>query len=120
MRALLLGIATLAVILPAPSVAQSASGISFSGGSSGGHNFHRGHGSRFNGDFDRRDGRRHHGDNDGAFYFDYYHEYQGDTAWKSDSFNDWWHDRPDRAYPRWMTNNQNCERHWFAGDMLRC
>jgi hypothetical protein len=53
-------------------------------------------------------------------YYDDYREYQGDSAWKSDSFNDWWHDRPDRAYPRWVTANQNCERKWFAGDTLRC
>ena len=53
-------------------------------------------------------------------FYDNYREYQGDTAWKSDSFNDWWHDRPDRAYPRWLTTNQNCERKWVAADTLRC
>ncbi len=67
----------------------------------------------------RRDGRRHRGNGD-VVYYDDYREYQGDTVWKSDSFNDWWHDRPDRAYPRWVTANQNCERKWFAGDTLRC
>lgn len=41
-------------------------------------------------------------------------------AWKSDGFNDWWHDRPDRAYPAWMRNNQNCQRQWYAANMLRC
>jgi len=41
-------------------------------------------------------------------------------AFKSDSYNDWWHDRPDRAYPAWMRNNQNCARQWYAGNMLRC
>jgi hypothetical protein len=38
----------------------------------------------------------------------------------SDSYNDWWHDRPDRAYPAWMRNNKNCERQWYAGATLRC
>jgi hypothetical protein len=41
-------------------------------------------------------------------------------SWESDSYNDWWHDQPWRAYPHWMTHNQNCERRWFAGDTLRC
>ena len=35
-------------------------------------------------------------------------------------WNDWWHDRPDRAYPRWMQNNQNCERIWWSGGGWRC
>jgi hypothetical protein len=48
--------------------------------------------------------------------------YQGDSAWRSDSFNDWWHDNPDRAYPRWVQNNQGCppERMWWSGTTLRC
>lgn len=37
-----------------------------------------------------------------------------------DSFNGWWHDRPDRAYPAWMQRNQDCARPWFSGDTLRC
>ena len=41
-------------------------------------------------------------------------------SWDSDSYNDWWHDRPDRAYPAWMRRNQDCQRPWFAGDTLRC
>lgn len=41
-------------------------------------------------------------------------------SWNSDSYNDWWHDRPDRAYPAWMHHNQDCQRMWFAGDTLRC
>ena len=38
----------------------------------------------------------------------------------SDSFNDWWHDRPDRAYPAWMRNNQDCAKLWYSGGTLRC
>lgn len=41
-------------------------------------------------------------------------------SWDADSYNDWWHDRPDRAYPRWVTQNQGCERRWFSGDVLHC
>jgi hypothetical protein len=41
-------------------------------------------------------------------------------SWEADSYNDWWHDRPDRAYPAWMRHNEGCQRMWFAGDTLRC
>jgi hypothetical protein len=41
-------------------------------------------------------------------------------SFRSDSYNDWWHDNPNRAYPAWMRNNQGCDRKWFAGDTLRC
>lgn len=41
-------------------------------------------------------------------------------SWDEDSYNDWWHDRPDRAYPAWMRRNQDCQRMWFSGDTLRC
>jgi hypothetical protein len=41
-------------------------------------------------------------------------------SWDSDSYNDWWHDRPDRAYPAWLRHNRDCQRMWFAGDTLRC
>ena len=37
-----------------------------------------------------------------------------------DSYNDWWHDRPDRAYPAWTRRNADCQRQWFSGDVLRC
>ena len=41
-------------------------------------------------------------------------------AFQSGGYNDWWHDRPDRAYPAWMRNNQDCQRQWYAGNTLRC
>jgi hypothetical protein len=41
-------------------------------------------------------------------------------SWEADSYNDWWHDRPDRAYPAWLRRNQDCQRQWFSGDTLRC
>lgn len=52
--------------------------------------------------------------------------YGGDWArwnnrtWEANSYNDWWHDRPDRAYPAWMRRNQDCIRRWYAGDTLGC
>jgi|SRR3954451_2548327 hypothetical protein len=38
-------------------------------------------------------------------------------SWAPDSYNDWWHDRPDRAYPRWIQHNENCspDRMWWSG-----
>ena len=108
MRSLFLAMTAIAVALPAaPSQAEPTSATTASRG-----------GDRHSG-FKGDHRRRHRGDNDVVFY-DNYREYQGDTAWKSDSFNDWWHDRPDRAYPRWLTANQNCARKWVAADTLRC
>ena len=78
-------------------------------------NIHRG-GGDFRRDFDRR--RHHRGFDNGVVYID--REYQGDTLWRPDSFNDWWHERPDRSMPRWMQNNQNCQRLWWSGGNWRC
>jgi hypothetical protein len=66
----------------------------------------------------RRDGRRHRGSDDGFLLYD--REYQGDTAWRAESYNDWWHERPNRSHPAWMTRNQNCDRQWWSGDTLHC
>jgi hypothetical protein len=43
-------------------------------------------------------------------------------SWDSDSYNDWWHDRPDRAYPRWVQRNEGCDesRMWQGGGAWRC
>ena len=41
-------------------------------------------------------------------------------TFESGSYNDWWHDRPDRAYPRWVWTNKNCERMWWSGGGWRC
>ena len=68
--------------------------------------------------FDRRDGRRFRGSSDTVLVYD--RDYQGDSMWRPGSFNDWWHDRPDRSMPRWVRNNQNCERMWWSGGGWRC
>jgi len=107
-RALLLCLA--AALLPAPAAAIDTdhpalvanNGVRIHSGIA----HRRGHG----GNFGRGDA--------GLLYYD--REYQGDTAWRPDSFNDWWHDNPTRAYPRWMLSNQNCEREWYQGNVLRC
>ena len=41
-------------------------------------------------------------------------------TFEPDSYNDWWHDRPDRAFPRWMQSNGNCQRMWWSGGGWRC
>ncbi len=43
-------------------------------------------------------------------------------SWEPDSYNDWWHDRPDRAFPRWVQHNQNCteDRMWWSGSGWHC
>jgi len=77
---------------------------------------HRGTG---HGDFRRGFHRRDPRQTDGFVYWGD-REYQGDTLWRSDSFNDWWHDRPDRSMPRWLANNENCQRLWWSGGNWRC
>jgi hypothetical protein len=52
--------------------------------------------------------------------YDGYDYYDVNASWQPDSFNGWWHDRPDRAYPRWMARNRDCARPWFSGDTLTC
>lgn len=41
-------------------------------------------------------------------------------SWRPGSYNDWWHEEPWRAYPRWMQHNQDCSRQWYRGDTLTC
>jgi hypothetical protein len=43
-------------------------------------------------------------------------------SWEPDSYNDWWHDRPDRAYPRWVQHNRDCtaDRMWWSGQGWHC
>ena len=77
-----------------------------------------GHGG-FGGHHDRRFGRG-GGSGGGVWVNGGQWAQYNNQAFKSDSYNDWWHDRPDRAYPAWMRNNQNCARQWYAGNTLRC
>jgi len=61
--------------------------------------------------------RHQHGDSFAGWYD---HPVDVNRSWEADSYNDWWHDRPDRAYPRWMTHNENCDRIWWSGGGWRC
>jgi hypothetical protein len=87
----------------------------------GGGGFHVGIGHPGFGDnrFDR--GRGHGGSSDLGIWVNggQWAQYNNRT-FESDSYNDWWHDRPDRAYPAWMRNNRDCARQWYAGSTLRC
>ena len=72
----------------------------------------------------RRDDRR--GRRNGSVVVDSLGYYGGEWAlhnnrsFESDSYNDWWHDRPDRACPRWMSQNQDCQRQYWTGAGWRC
>ena len=93
--------------------ARASTGIRDNGASSHRPNFRSGRGSiEFVSDRERR---RNRGDT-----FLYPPEYQGDSAWRSDSFNDWWHERPNRSYPAWVLRNQDCQRQWIQGNVLTC
>ena len=80
-------------------------------------------------DGSRHDHRRHHRGRhhdrdrfgDGLFLggFGYYY-YEDNPAWQADGYNDWWHDRPSRSVPRWVSNNQNCERQYWTGAGWKC
>ena len=130
MRTMLLGLAAplAAIIFPAaPAFALDPASPQFTVGAAAGVTVHRGTSGRFDSDFrgDRRghDGfrrdRRRDRDFGGFVYLDD-REYQGDTAWRHNSYNDWWHERPNRSFPRWVKNNQNCQRQWWSGGGWRC
>ena len=128
MRAFLLGAAAplAALALTAsPAPAQHWSNPGF--GAAAGVSVHRSapnlHAAKYRGDRRRWHGserRRHRRDRgyDEVFVGDW--EWQGDSAWRSDIYNDWCHERTARSYPRWMQNNGNCERQWWGGGGWRC
>jgi hypothetical protein len=117
-RLLLTAASAAALIVTSPVAAQSFTSSSFDG--SGGRGLsmrpvagvhvHRGH--------DRR------GDGFGAGYYSSgyndYGDYDANRSFDPEKWNDWWHDRPDRAFPRWMSRNQDCARRWYSGDVLTC
>ena len=112
-----------AAALCAGAISAPASAQSWSDSRSGS-TFHDGR-DRHGGD-NHRDGRHHRRDRNAAFFAG---PWASDTwalynnqSWESDSFNDWWHDRPDRAYPRWVQQNQNCteDRMWWSGSGWHC
>ena len=128
MGKMLLGMAAVAAIgLAAPAAAGSSNdGFSIGGGQGfvsapgpggprdsfrfNGHNGHNGNGDR----------RR--GDDIGLWVNGGEWARWNNQSWQSDSFNDWWHDRPDRAYPAWVRNNQMMQscRLYYSGGGWRC
>lgn len=138
MRAVLLGLGAAAILTPAaPATAERWSDPNFvaaanvtvhragprnsTGNFAGERKFRQGKA----GHRDRERHRRHRdrdGDFEGAVFVGggWDGEWQGDSAWRADSFNDWWHERPHRAFPRWMANNDGCQRMWWGGGDWRC
>ena len=126
MRSLTLGLAALTIAVPlAPAQAIDRDGVR---GSRHSERFGNFAGAPVRCDMDRRDGRRgdgrrHRGGDCIAGGWGWYGgewALYNNRSWESDSYNDWWHDRPDRAFPRWVQNNQNCERIWSSGSGWRC
>ena len=119
MRAGLLGIAAAAatVILPAPALAFDPPALTIDstfaeGGSHPGVRIHRGDGSH------HRRGRGGDALVVGSWYGPT--DFDGNRAFDPDKYNDWWHERPHRAYPRWVFNNEGCQRMWQEGGSWRC
>lgn len=70
----------------------------------------------------RRDRRS---DCDGFAYADGEWARYNNRSWDPDSYNDWWNDRPDRAYPRWvqeqhMRGSCDPDRMWWSGSGWHC
>lgn len=117
MRTLLLAAAIVAAAVPAAgAAAQRLSGPGSGGAIS--HSPVRVHRGFDAGDEWRRD-RDHRRGHLARGYWGY-RDYQGDTLWRPDSFNDWWHERPRRSYPAWVARNLDCERLWWSGGDWRC
>jgi hypothetical protein len=121
----LLGLAALAATAPVlPAQAQSFSSSAFSAPSNGrwvttspqARHQRRGDGHT----------RVHRGVPGAALAYGYgvgyndYGDFDGNRGFDPDKWNDWWHDRPERAFPQWMSRNQDCARRWYSGDVLTC
>jgi hypothetical protein len=116
MKGVLLSIAA-TIVLASSASAQMGSSSGFGGGM----NVHR---PGFNNGFTGRPARRHmqHGSSDDFFAYPYDSDYDANRSFDEEKWNDWWHDRPDRSYPRWVWRNQNCtpDRMWWSGAGWRC
>lgn len=97
---------------------------------------HDGHSGHFRDGF--RDGRRSSACEDGEHrhsqstvicegwvYADGQWALYNNRSWAPDSYNDWWNDRPDRAYPRWVQEQHkrgtcSADRMWWSGSGWHC
>jgi len=73
----------------------------------------------------RRDGRFRCPFVDGFAYADGEWALYNNRAFEPDSYNDWWNDRPDRAFPRWVQEQHargTCtpDRMWWSGSGRHC
>ena len=65
------------------------------------------------------------GDRGDLVYLDSGWALYNNRTFEPDSYNDWWHDRPDRALPRWVQEQGargTCDpdRMWWSGAGWRC
>jgi len=61
----------------------------------------------------------------GSAYADGEWALYNNRSWDAESYNDWWHDRPDRAFPRWVQEQHargTCDpgRAWWSGSGWHC
>jgi hypothetical protein len=73
----------------------------------------------------RHDGRRHRRSADCAIFagpWAYYGDFDANRSFDADRWNDWWHERPWRSYPRWVQHKESCEpeRMWWSGRGWHC
>ena len=111
-------IAALSLAATPAAAFESDSGASHWSGGGSSHGVRKHHGRIGDGfaSSDRRD--RRHGFDDTLIWDD--REYTGDTLFRPDSFNDWWHEHPLRNRPAWVIANQNCDRQYWMGGAWRC
>ena len=62
---------------------------------------------------------------DGFAYADGEWALYNNRAFEPDSYNDWWNDRPDRAFPRWVQEQHargtcDSDRMWWSGSGWHC
>jgi len=54
----------------------------------------------------------------------YTQDYDANRSFDADRWNDWWHERPHRAFPRWVREQRGAgcdpERMWWSGRGWRC
>ena len=147
MRSVLLGSAALALaamtITPALAQSMGGSGSTVWQGHHGGggdHDGHHGDRGRIKGfptfpnlaipdsaqRLSHRYGRGSYGGDYGYGGYGDGYAYVDDHAFQSNGYNDWWHDRPDRAFPRWVQAQGRVdtacspERMWWHGSTLSC
>lgn len=132
MRVLLVTAASLAALIATPASADHRSDRGFPNWASPSVTVHRGGSSFVVGRFRHHDRDRHHrrdrrdrfDEFDDGFFgpWNYSYDFDGNRSFDPDKWNDWWHERPWRAYPRWVQNNRDCDpsRMWQGGGVWRC